>query len=130
MEKKTKSKLSLFICCSSIELKGKKKKNNNNAEELATENDKEEIFTAIFGENSKRSSAFICCSSVEAGATKSSPPSPRNGPFNLALRFFFAFLIACFRTRVRFQVLLFSKNFETFFAFADVPLKKGEMVAW
>ncbi|KAG5539211.1 hypothetical protein RHGRI_019692 [Rhododendron griersonianum] len=89
MEKKTKSKLSLFLCCSSIELKGKKKKYNN-SEELTPENDKGEIFTAIFGENSKRSSAFICCSSVEAGATKSSPPSPRN----------------------------------------DVPLKKGEMVAW
>ncbi|KAF7139648.1 hypothetical protein RHSIM_Rhsim07G0066800 [Rhododendron simsii] len=89
MEKKTKSKLSLFICCSNIELKGKKNKNNN-AGELAPENDNEEIFTAIFGENSKRPSAFICCSSVEAGATKSSPPSPHN----------------------------------------DVPLKKGEMVAW
>ncbi|KAG5543754.1 hypothetical protein RHGRI_016494 [Rhododendron griersonianum] len=82
MEKiKTKGNLKLFLCCSSIELKGKKKKKNN-TEESSPDNEHEEIFAAVFGEKSKRSFACICCSSVEAGSTKSSPPSPRNGPTN------------------------------------------------
>ncbi|KAI8550203.1 hypothetical protein RHMOL_Rhmol06G0086800 [Rhododendron molle] len=50
MEKiKTKGKLKLFLCCSSIELKGKKKKNNNNTEESSPDNEHEEIFAAVFG---------------------------------------------------------------------------------
>ncbi|XP_057513599.1 uncharacterized protein LOC130795493 [Actinidia eriantha] len=85
-EKKMKRRQSLWLCCSMIEIKSNNKKNKNkkgSAENTHITNTarREEIFSAIFGQKSKRSTICLCCSMIEA--SPSSPVSPHQGQTDL-----------------------------------------------
>ncbi|XP_057513594.1 uncharacterized protein LOC130795485 [Actinidia eriantha] len=87
-EKKMKRRQSLWVCCSMIEIKSNKNKNKNKNKKGSADNThitntarREEIFSAIFGQKSKRSTICLCCSMIEA--SPSSPVSPHQGQNDL-----------------------------------------------
>ena len=76
-----KRRQGLWLCCSLIELKSSNKNNKN--KKGSSENThittarREESFSAILGQKSKRSTICLCCYMIEA--SPSSPASPHEG---------------------------------------------------